>query len=70
MIEGRIRKAIAQYEKKFEAAEAGKYYTTDLIEVREIGGGDLALTIAAGLKAGYMIGYRKGLKDGKAASKR
>ena len=70
MIEGRIRKAIAQYEKKFVAAEAGKYYVSDLNEVREIGDGDLAKTIMAALQAGYMIGYRKGLKDGKADSKR
>lgn len=66
---GRIERAIAEYQKKFE----GAFYTGDLIQVKDLaeeqGGASfenvLLWAISYALNAGYVIGYRRAKRDAK-----
>ena len=66
-----INKAIADYKKKFGATnKGGAFYTTDLMQIRDTAEGDTRgdrdfILISNALRAGFMIGYRKGKADAK-----
>ena len=66
-----IRKNIDEYNKKFGATnKGGAFYATDLMQLRDTAEGvtrgdrDFIL-ISNALRAGFMIGYRKGQADAK-----
>ena len=62
----RIKNALTEYEKKFSKTRKGLFYPSDIMDT--INNTEYkALTECAytGLKAGFIIGYRKGLKDAK-----
>ena len=64
-------KAIDDYKKKFSGKTAeGAFYTTDFMQIRDTAEGvtrgdrDFIL-ISNALRAGFMVGYRKGRADAK-----
>ena len=67
-----INKAIADYKKKFGATnKGGAFYATDLMQIRDTAEGDTRgdrdfILISNALRAGFMIGYRAGLREAKA----
>lgn len=65
-----INKAIADYQKKFggNTKNGGAFYATDLMQIRDTAEGDTRgdrdfILISNALRAGFMIGYRKGQAD-------
>lgn len=67
-MKGRIATAVKEYKEKFYGTAEGSFYSSDVLEVRELaeqGNPDDLLfnAIAAALEAGYIIGLRKGMRD-------
>ena len=70
-----IKKNIEEYKKSFEAANmGGAFYQSDVDQIRKTAEGlptghrDFTL-ISNALRAGFMIGYRKGRADARKAAK-
>ena len=70
-----LKKAIADYERQFESktnTTKGTFYRDDIIQLRDMSYGHktvnetLCDAIMYSLKAGFMLGYRAGRRDGKA----
>lgn len=66
-----ITKSIEEYQKKFGgASNEGAFYATDFMQIRDTAEGvtrgdrDFIL-ISNALRAGFMVGYRKGRADAK-----
>ena len=64
-------KAIQDYQKKFGGDTGnGAFWATDVMQIRETAEGDTRgdrdfILISNALRAGFMVGYRKGLADAK-----
>lgn len=61
----RISNAIAEYDKKFSNSKEGQFDAGDLYDIGQTVEfkGDYTDWTIKGLKAGFIIGYRKGLRD-------
>lgn len=66
-----ITKSIEEYNKKFGGNTGnGAFYATDLTQIKETAEGETRgdrefVLISNALRAGFMIGYRKGQSDAK-----
>ena len=61
-MERRVIKAIQDYHDRFGGTQYGTFYTSDMYCIDEISKDKFEL-IANALRAGFMIGYRKGKRD-------
>ena len=70
-----IKKNIEEYNKKFGGNTGnGAFYATDLMQIKETAEGERRgdrefVLISNALRAGFMIGYRKGKADARKAAK-
>lgn len=70
----RCSNAIAEYEKKYKGSSEGSFTAHDLAEIRELSGDGadietLYKAIEKALEAGFMIGYRKAMRDARKAQR-
>lgn len=64
-MKNRISNAITEYDKKFWNSKEGQFDAKDLYDISQAVEfkGDYTDWAIKGLKAGFMIGYRKALRD-------
>ena len=65
-----LKKAVQEYDKRYSKKDSGEgaFYASDIIQIKEMSEGNTAANllfdaISNALKAGFMIGYRKALRD-------
>lgn len=62
-----LRKAIQEYDRRFGEGRNGAMYASDMEQILTISGyrekHDVGAVIIDSMKAAFMLGYRKGIKD-------